>query len=494
MKPLDMTSIPETAEPTEKIYVQDDVDEQLLPVFFEEAEDLCPKIAMGLRKWREHPQDEQQAKMLKRLLHTLKGSARMAGGMRIGEVVHEMEDRVFAVAATPDRPEYWDALENDSDRIAELLEEMRLNNIKSSDTMGAEPQWRAVNPPGQAGEGRMLKINRGRTLHDNLLRVRSEVVDLLVKEAGEISLSGSRIESGMRTLEKGVQEIAGNIAYLRTQIRELESLSGNQLPVHVSPSIEGGKSSESGTPDHAVRLQELTQFMNKSLHDMQTVQQSLLQNIHETGTAILSQAIAGRKLQEGLANIRLVPFSSISERLYRVVRKTAKALNKRANLELIGAGTELDRSVLEKMTAPFEHLLRNAIVHGLEEEHVRRRAGKNPVGEICLKLHQENNELVFELSDDGAGLDYEVLRKKALDKGLLQSGEMLSNDQLAQTIFVSGISTAPAVTEMAGRGVGMDVVCSEITALGGHIDVDSIKGEGTQFTICLPLTQDAVVS
>ena len=153
-----------------------------------------------------------------------------------------------------------------------------------------------------------------------------------------------------------------------------------------------------------------------------------------------------------------------------------------------GTGVELDRSVLEKMVAPFEHLLRNSIVHGLESEEQRAKSGKLPIGEIRLSVHQEGNEVVFEFSDDGAGLNYSKLREKAIASGSIRNDELVNDDQLAQLIFTPGLSTAADITEIAGRGIGMDVVRSEISSLGGRIEVSSKRGEGTQFLIYLPLT------
>lgn len=473
--------------------VQDDIDEQLLPVFMEEADDLCPKIAAGLRKWREQPHDEQQAQLLKRLLHTLKGSARMAGGMRIGEIVHDMEDRVLAVATLFDQPGYWESLDSDSDRIAELLEELRSGKINVPALDNAAPQRRATDPPGTGhlAERRTLKTGAERALQGDLLRVRSDVVDTLINEAGEIGLACSRMETGMRACKEGMLEMTDSLAHMRKQLHELEIQAGSQMQTRVAPPADRAEQFGALEPDHVTRWQELTRAMNERMRDMQTVQQSLLENIDETGVALSMQARINRALQERLASVRLAPFSSISERLYRVVRQAAKELNKRANLELTGTGVEMDRSVLEKMTAPIEHLLRNAIVHGLEDEQTRRAAGKNPTGEICLGLREADNEIVFEFSDDGAGLNLAALREKAQASGLLQPDEAVSDEQLAQMIFVSGLSTANQVTEMAGRGVGMDVVRSEIAALGGRIDVSSKRGEGTRFTIHLPLTLSA---
>ena len=182
-----------------------------------------------------------------------------------------------------------------------------------------------------------------------------------------------------------------------------------------------------------------------------------------------------------------MPFASIGKRLYRIVRQTGKELGKKANLELRGTEMELERNVLEKMTAPFEHLLRNAIAHGLESPQQRESAGKPPIGDIRLSLRRENNEAVFEFMDDGAGLDVDGLRRKAEEMGLLRPVTTVSDEQVMQLIFAPGLSTATEVTTISGRGVGMDVVRSEIAALGGRIAVLSKRGEGTCFIIRLPL-------
>lgn len=310
--------------------VQDDLDPELLPVFLEEGDELYLQIAINLRTWREQPGDAQLERKLQRSLHTLKGSARMAGAMRAGELTHLMEDRVVA-AGVQRSAAFWNELQDCLGRIGDMLEQLR-------------------------------------------------------------RVSGA-------------------------------ALTGDAAVI-------------------AEAAQPATQ---------------------------------------------MVPFARIGKRLYRVVRQTGKELNKKAYLELRGTEVELQRSVLEKMTAPFEHLLRNAIAHGLESPEQRERAGKPPSGDICLSLHLENNELVFECSDDGAGLDLAGLRRKAEERGLLQTGAASCDEQVMQLIFAPGLSTAAEITQISGRGVGMDVVRSEITALGGRIAVSSVPGEGTCFIIHLPL-------
>jgi len=464
-----------------KVQIHDDLDEQLLPVFLAEADELTPKIGAGLRAWHDNPSDTVQADLLKRWLHTFKGSARMAGVMRLGEIAHAMEDRVLAAAKMRDHAGYWENLEDDFDRISVMLEEFR----------GDQAGVAAVSVPRAEERGtehRSLEIGAERALHAKMLRVRSDVVDRLVNEAGEISVARSRMETEVGAFHEGLLELTSSVTRLRSQLREIEIQAESQMQARILLLKDDAEHFDPLEFDRFTRLQELTRFMNESVHDVQTVQQSLLKNIDEAAAAMSAQARLNRELHQGLMNVRMVPFSSTRERLYRIVRQTGKELGKRANLELYGGAVELDRGVLEKMAAPFEHLLRNAIVHGLESEPLRIQSGKDPIGEIRLNLRQESNEVVFEFGDDGAGLDLDALREKATVMGLLKPDDALGDEQLAQLIFVSGISTSTGVTEVAGRGIGMDVVRSEITALGGRIDVSSQRGHGTQFIIHLPLT------
>jgi chemosensory pili system protein ChpA (sensor histidine kinase/response regulator) len=470
----------------DKPRVFDEVDDQLLPVFLEEAEDLCPKISEVLRAWREPPHDEQQEQLLKRLLHTLKGSSRMVGAMRIGEIAHEMEDRVTAAASMLNETGYWDGLEYDFDRIMALLEE--LQSGKPAEEPQPVPQRRATDQPAGVERRADRRAPEPGAERAAMLRVRSDVVDRLVNEAGEISVARSRVEAEMQIFKENLLELTASVMRLRHQLREVEIQAESQMQARVSLAKDNAEQFDPLEFDRFTRLQELTRFMNESVHDVQTVQQSMLKNLEETAVVMLAQGRLNRELQQGLMNVRMVSFNSITDRLYRVVRQTGKELNKRANLELQGTNVELDRSVLEKMIAPFEHLLRNSIVHGLENEQQRAQSVKLPIGEIRLSVRQESNEVVFEFSDDGAGLNFEKLREKAIANGSLQADEVVSDDQLAQLIFTPGLSTAAEITEIAGRGVGMDVVRSEIAGLGGRIDVSSKRGQGTQFLIHLPLT------
>ena len=481
------------------------MDEELLPIYLEEAGDLYMQIGNNLRAWKEQPEATDFGHNLQRSLHTMKGGARMVGAMRLGELIHRMEDHVVQTAVQHDSA-FWEGLESYFDRVGNALDRLRTSENEAAVAAteakempapkGAAPeiatQLLGVPAPaletGVADRRTAAAATPERAAPPAMLRVRSDVIDFLVNEAGEMSVARSRAEVEMRAFKSGLLELTHSIERLRKQLREIEIQAEGQMQARASLSEEAEEMFDPLEFDRFTQFQDMTRSMNESVHDVQTVQQALLKNLDESAAALLAQAHSNRELQQRLMTIRMVPFSAISERLYRTVRQTARELGKKVNLELRGGEVELDRSMLEKMTAPFEHLLRNAIAHGLEKEEERKKKGKPPIGTIRLSVRQENNEVDFELTDDGAGLDIDRLRQKALENGLLQPDEVVDENQVMQLIFSSGLSTASEVTEISGRGVGMDVVRSEIVVLGGHIDVTSVRDKGARFVVRLPLT------
>jgi chemosensory pili system protein ChpA (sensor histidine kinase/response regulator) len=275
---------------------------------------------------------------------------------------------------------------------------------------------------------------------------------------------------------------------LRNQLREVEVQADSQMQSRLSVLEERDRDFDPLEFDRYTRLQELTRMMAESLNDAASIQQSLLKSLGETDAGLLQQARISRDVQQKLMRMRAVPFSNLNERLYRIMRQTAREVGKKAELEIEGGQVELDRSVLEKIGAPLEHMLRNALGHGLESPQERLAAGKPESGRIAINLRQESNEIALVVSDDGAGLDLDKLHKKAIEKGVLTRDQQASDAELMQLIFVSGLSTAEKVTQLSGRGVGMDVVRNEIASIGGRVDIATTRGGGTTFTVYLPLT------
>ena len=320
-----------------------------------------------------------------------------------------------------------------------------------------------------------------------MLRVRADIIDRLVNEAGEVAITRARIDGELRALKANLLELTSSVIRLRAQVREIEIQGESQIQSGLSHVDENAEGFDPLEFDRYTRFQELTRSLAEGVNDVATVQQSLLKNLDDADAALLAQARLSRDIQQQLFSIRTVPFGSLSERLYRILRQTAKELDKRANLEIRGAQVELDRSVLEKLGGPLEHLLRNALDHGVEPRAARAAAGKSETGEIALTVRQVGNEIAIELSDDGAGLDLEQIRAKAVAQGRVADAGA-TDAQVIECIFLPGFTTATQVTALSGRGIGMDVVRSEIAALGGRVEVATERGRGTTFLLYLPLT------
>ncbi len=463
--------------------ISDDVDEQLLNIFLEEANDLMPAIEQTLRDWRQEPTGAAQAN-IQRLLHTLKGSARMAGAMRLGALTHELETVVGQhIEAQNIQPEDFNAFESHLDQINLVLEQLR-----HPETQTGATQVPAVAQAAGQGATHATFVVPESELAGQALRVRADTVDRLVNEAGEISITRSRLQSSAAVLRSSTQELTENAERLRGQLRELDLQAELQMQSSLSHMRNEDAQFDPLEFDRFTRLQELTRMIAESVNDIQTEQQNLLLGLNETDAALTQQGRLSKSLQQTLMHIRMVPLSSIADRLHRTVRLAAKALDKKASLQLSGAQVEFDRGMLAKLVAPLEHLLRNAIAHGIEFPSERLHANKSEYGEILLSAKQASNEIIISLHDDGRGLNLEAIRKRAIQNGLIEADAQLSDESLSQLIFASGFSTAESVTTLSGRGVGMDVVKNEITLLGGRIDMQSVPGKGLNMTLFLPLT------
>jgi chemosensory pili system protein ChpA (sensor histidine kinase/response regulator) len=492
---------PATPSPVfERREVADEIDQQLLPIFLDEAETLVPDTSAQLRAWIAAPGEAAACDALRRNLHTIKGSARMVGAMRLGELTHVMESRVIAVIEghLTASSEVFRKLEDQFDHLVEAVERLKRGDLAPIEDEATAPLEAPIEPVLNQAEiafamktavADPLATAQPATRESNALtlRVRADWVDRMVNQAGEVAIARSRIESEVFAFKRHVTELSEALMRLRGHIREVEIQAESQMQATFLSQgpADGFDPLEF---DRFTRFQEVTRFLAESVNDISTVQHILLARLGEADAALIQQTRLNRELQQGLLRVRMVPLNSVSERLYRTVRQTARDVDKRAQLDIQGGELEIDRSVLEKVTAPLEHLLRNALAHGIESPEERLAAGKTEFGEIVLTARQSGNEMMLTVKDDGAGLNYARIREKAEANGLLLPGTEPTETLLAQMIFAAGFSTAETVSQVSGRGVGMDVVKSEISALGGRIDINSVPGSGTSFHIYLPLT------
>jgi chemosensory pili system protein ChpA (sensor histidine kinase/response regulator) len=321
-----------------------------------------------------------------------------------------------------------------------------------------------------------------------LVRVRADLLDKLVNEAGEVSIARSRLDNELTGLRQSLADLTENVARLRSQLREIEIQGETQIQARIAQQKEHERAFDPLEFDRYTRFQELTRMLAESVNDVGTVQQNAMRNLDEASQDLHRQGQVLRDLQQNLMRVRMVQFGSVADRLFRVVRQAAKELDKRVHLDIRGSGVEVDRGVLEKMSGPIEHLLRNSVAHGIETREARAAAGKTESGEITVEVRQEGREIVLTFADDGGGLEYERIRARGVAQGLISAEARPSHRDLADMIFVPGFSTASSVTELSGRGVGLDVVRAEVATLGGRIETESEPGRGTRFTVHLPLT------
>ncbi len=467
------------------IDVLDAIDVDLFPIFEEEALELLPQLGGALRQWSARPDNLGARNEVLRVLHTLKGSARLAGAMYLGELTHRMESAIEQLGMEALQAPRLESLLTRFDAIQAGFERLRSTPEQALGRPEAGP---VVEDVMAAAKPPLTPPAPSRQLSNQTVRVRSQLLDRLVNQAGEVMITRSRMEARVGQLRGSLDELTGNLERLRNQLRDIELQAESQMQSRLALAKDSAHGFDPLEFDRFTRVQELTRMMAESVDDIATVQRNLQRTVAGAEDNLIAQARQTRELQRDLLRTRMVEFESIAERLYGVVRQASKDANKIVKLDIQGGSLDIDRSVLERMAPAFEHLLRNAVAHGIEDAATRLAAGKPASGSITIRLHQQSNDVTVEFSDDGAGLDLELLRAKAQADGHISSDASLTEAELANLIFTAGFSTAPLVTELAGRGIGLDVVRSAVNALGGRIETATRRGQGTSFTLVLPLT------
>ena len=340
-------------------------------------------------------------------------------------------------------------------------------------------------PPGAVPPGREPVAASDRP---ELARVDAELLDQLLNNSGEASIARARLEQQIGSIDFNVGELSRTVTRLKEQLRKLELETEAQI-LHRYEEEKGQRGDFDPLElDRYSSIQQFSRALAETANDVGSIQ-GLLENLtKDTQNLLTQQARTITELQNGLMRTRMVPFQRHVQRLARIVRQAATDTHKKADLNIEGASGELDRQVLERMMPPFEHMLRNAVAHGIEKPEDRKKAGKNEQGTITIALHREGSEVVVEVSDDGAGMNLKAIRDKGISLGMVRADQQLSDEDIMQLVLEPGFSTAGAVSTLSGRGVGMDVVANEIKKLGGALHMETKVGEGSRFVIRLPLT------
>ena len=502
------------------IDIVDAVDPDLFPIFEEEAEDLIPQLSAAMRDWLAHPLERGPRGQVLRALHTLKGSARLAGALRLGEMAHRTESEIEAIGIDGIGAHDIEPMLDHVDELQaafKLLqagdvgaEGLGLSAVGQVADASAVPVAAAADAPpavgteapavpeaatnraplvtGEVALPAPLSLVSARAAAGQSVRVRSQLLDRLVGQAGELMTSRARLESEVGQLRTSLSELTGNLERLRMQLRDVELQAETQMQSRLALSKDAQQNFDPLEFDRFTRMQELTRMMAESVNDVATVQRSLQRAIESSEDDLAAQARQSRELQRDLLRTRMVEFEGISERLYKVVRQASKETGKQVRLDISGGSIEMDRGILDRMTPAFEHLLRNCVVHGIENQTVRSARSKDAIGLVTIDVQQAGNDVAVEFRDDGAGLNVARIRERGLELGLIDADREMTDAEIGNLIFAPGFSTASEVTELAGRGVGMDVVRTEVQALGGRIETNTREGQGSAFRLVLPLT------
>ncbi|MGV8590423.1 Hpt domain-containing protein [Pseudomonas aeruginosa] len=505
---------------------------EILDIFLEEADDLLENLELALGRWDGGNGDAQPLDDLLRILHTLKGGARLAGQTELGNLAHDLEQHLTDAqqqgAPWPDsllldaqsgleglqrqvdllrerlaeddeageRPEPAQALvqAGDTDRaVASALAELTRLAPAAGAIMAAEaapPAAPATTLPFVRKAQEAAQEAASRRAPQELVKVPAELLENLVNLAGETSIFRGRVEQQVSDVGFTLGEMESTIERVRDQLRRLDTETQAQILSRHQADAEraGYEEFDPLEMDRYSQLQQLSRALFESASDLLDLKETLAAKNRDAETLLLQQARVNTELQEGLMRTRMVPFDRLVPRLRRIVRQVAGELGKQVEFVVGNADGEMDRTVLERIVAPLEHMLRNAVDHGIESGETRRAAGKPEHGTIRLNIGREGGDILLTLSDDGAGIRLDAVRRKAIERGLMSADSDLSDHEVLQFVLESGFSTAEKVTQISGRGVGLDVANSEVKQLGGSVSIQTEPGQGTRFNVRLPFT------
>lgn len=519
-----------------------EVPAEILEFFVPEAEEHLQIVQDCLLSLESSPDPEQVHKLF-RAIHTVKGSAAQVGLQRISRVAHRAEDLVGRVRDGELRPSQAivDLCLEAVDAIKKLLYHQwpdeavlqhsiksllaRINHCQQSSIETQHPASTSAEvakvatiavpnsePTAEAVESEpepdfiagLRSMEPAALPQSKSVRIALERLDSMMNAVGELVINRTRMLGRLAELERLAEVLNFSKARMSDKIGEFQDK-------HEFSRITGGFSaSYSHRLDSAFNGNvdpENSDFSELEMdrYDDYNILSRSLTEISADVTEVLTQLDGfvrrvdsdideftklAHRLQDEITQARMVPIGNLYTRISRTVRDAAKAANKQVELTLAGAETELDNNIIQQISDPLIHLVRNAVAHGLESHEERYHSGKTDHGNVAVRAYHRGNHIYIEVEDDGKGIDYEKVRSTAVEQGLFSAEQApgLSERDLLELLFHPGFSTASRKTELAGRGVGLDVVRANLSALNGEIDIDTQKGAGTRFTLKVPLT------
>ncbi|KAB2926483.1 MAG: response regulator [Candidatus Contendobacter sp.] len=484
-----------------------ELDRELAEVFQAEAAEVLDSSDLILRRLRGEPDNVELLNNLRREMHTLKGGSRMAGIMPVGDLAHAAESVLDALGkgTASVSSSVLDTLQHALDGLHRMLADVvkgvrpvvpgalidELQNVFGGEPVELPQSTAPAVAAPMAAPARPVEAPAAmpQAAPADSIRVSAALLNALVNQMGESSIFRARIDQGVGAMSFNLNELEQTISRLRRQVTNLATQAEARIQSRHDQGVAAHQQEFDPLElDRFTELQQVTRSLMEIADDLGNVGNTLSEHARDIATLLDQQSKVNKEIQQGLMRTGMVRFGSIIPRLRRVVRQAAQELGKRAELLVGGEESEVDRTVLENMVAPLEHMLRNSLAHGIETPEQRRIAGKSEIGTITLSLRREGAELVLELGDDGGGLHFDAIRAKGEEKGLLLPGQPATREELIALLLRPGFSTTTTVTQISGRGVGMDVVNEAIRAMRGALLIQTDQGQGTRFIIRLPFS------
>lgn len=513
----------------------EEVPDEILEFFQPEAEEHLQVVSDCLISLEASNNPEEINKLF-RAIHTLKGSAAQVGLRRLGAIAHRVEDMIGRmrdgeIEPSPavvdlclesvdvlkktlhrqwaDEAEMRTGVDSLLGRIAEFAPlEPDEGETRAGVAEGAERRAQAAASQA-AASGKKLVSQIVAASTAKSVRIALARLDRMMNTVGELVINRTRMVGRVGELEKLIDTLSFSKERLQGKVAEFQEkyefnrISPNRMATPWSPESAPKLRSSAASGDNSF-WSEFSELEMDRYDDVNILSRSMAE-ISADVNEVLSQleGFIGRvegdideftklahHLQDEITAARMVPIGALYSRLSRAVRDAAKSTNKEVELELMGSETELDNNIIQQISDPLVHLARNAVAHGIEHNNDRAAAGKPPTGRIMLRAYHRGNHIYIEVEDDGRGIDYQRVKQSAIERGLVsvETADRLTERDMREMLFHPGFSTAPVKTELAGRGVGLDVVRANLNTLNGEVEIQSIAGQGTKFTLKVPLT------
>jgi chemosensory pili system protein ChpA (sensor histidine kinase/response regulator) len=512
----------------------DEVPDEILEFFQPEAEEHLQVVSDCLISL-EGNNNPEEVNRLFRAIHTVKGSAAQVGLKRLGAIAHRVEDLIGRLRDAEIEPSaavvdlclasvdvlkktlhrQWadeSEMRAEVDSLLGRIAEFAPPEEEELEATQAVVEEATAAPDGSAAQAPAMTRKPGKQSAGaaaKSVRIALERLDRMMNTVGELVINRTRMVGRVAELEKLVDTLGFSKERLQGKVSEFQEkyefnrINNSRSPEPWNPATTPRRLTSAAAGDTSF-WSDFSELEMDRYDDVNILSRSMAEisaDVNEVLTQL--EGFIGRvegdideftklahHLQDEFTAARMVPIGTLYSRLSRAVRDAAASAGKHVELDLTGSETELDNSIIQQISDPLVHLVRNSVAHGIEHVDVRRAAGKSEAGKVSLRAYHRGNHIYIEVEDDGGGIDYDRVKQSAIERGLVspETADRLTDRDFREMLFHPGFSTAPAKTELAGRGVGLDVVRANLNMLNGEIDIQSTRGQGTKFTLKVPLT------